>query len=101
MDVAEAILRLVSEAAPYGVWHATSQGETTWFGFTQAIFRGLGLDPERVLPTTTDQFPRPAPRPAYSVLGHDAWRMARIAPLPHWEESLAKALPDIVAEPAS
>jgi dTDP-4-dehydrorhamnose reductase len=34
------------------------------------------------------------------VLGHDAWRMARIAPLPHWEESLAKALPDIVAEPA-
>jgi dTDP-4-dehydrorhamnose reductase len=98
MDVAEAILRLVSEAAPYGVWHATSQGETTWYGFTRAIFSGLGLDPERVLPTTTDQFPRPAPRPAYSVLGHDAWRMARIAPLPHWEESLSKALPDVAAE---
>ena len=97
MDVAEAILRLVREGAPYGVWHATSQGETTWHGFTQAIFSELGLDPERVRRTTTDAFPRPAPRPAYSVLGHDAWRMARIAPLPPWRESLSRALPDVVA----
>jgi len=98
MDVAEAILRLVGESAPFGVWHATSQGETTWHGLTRAIFAELGLDPQRVQPTTTDAFPRPAPRPAYSVLGHDAWRMARIAPLPHWQESLAKALPDVVEE---
>lgn len=96
MDVAEAVLRLVQADAPFGVWHATSQGETTWHGFTQEIFTGLGLDPRRVHPTTTDRFPRPAPRPAYSVLGHDAWRMARIAPLPPWRESLAKALADVV-----
>ena len=96
LDVADAILRLVGQGAPYGVWHATSQGETTWHGFTQAIFTELGLDPARVRPTTTDAFPRPAPRPAYSVLGHDAWRMARIAPLPHWRESLSRALPDVV-----
>ncbi len=96
MDVAEAVLRLVEADAPFGVWHATSQGETTKHGFTREIFSLLGLDPERVLPTTSDAFPMPAPRPAYSVLGHDAWRMARIAPLPHWRESLAKALPDVV-----
>jgi dTDP-4-dehydrorhamnose reductase len=98
MDVAEAILRLVEARAPFGVWHATSQGDTTWYGFTRQIFAGLGLDPDRVHPTTTDKFPRPAPRPAYSVLGHDAWRMARIAPLPHWQESLAMALPDVVEQ---
>ncbi|QGN57940.1 dTDP-4-dehydrorhamnose reductase [Nostocoides sp. HKS02] len=98
MDVAEAIVRLVGASAPFGVWHATSEGETTWFDFTRQIFAGLGLDPQRVQPTTTDKFPRPAPRPAYSVLGHDAWRMARIPLLPQWQESLAKALPDVVEQ---
>ena len=99
MDVAAAILRLVAQGAPYGVWHATSQGETTWCGFARAIFEGLGHDPVRVQGITTDQYPVPAPRPAYSVLGHDAWRMARIAPLPNWRESLTKALEHGVAEP--
>jgi dTDP-4-dehydrorhamnose reductase len=97
MDVAQAILRLVDDGAPFGVWHATSQGETTKYGLAREIFRGLGLDPERVRPTTSDAFPLPAPRPAYSVLGHDAWRMTRIAPLPDWRESPAASLADEVA----
>jgi dTDP-4-dehydrorhamnose reductase len=78
------------------VWHGTSSGETTWHAFAREIFRQLGLDPSRVEPTTTDAFPRPAPRPAYGVLGHEGWRMARLAPLPDWRESLAKALPSVV-----
>jgi dTDP-4-dehydrorhamnose reductase len=99
MDVAEAIHRLVESRAPFGVWHATSQGLTTWHGFAREVFRLQGLDPERVRPTTTAEFPRPAPRPAYSVLGHDAWRMARLPLLPRWEDSLARALPDVLAPP--
>jgi dTDP-4-dehydrorhamnose reductase len=96
VDLADAIVRLVTSNAPTGVWHGTSQGETTWHGLAQETFRLLGLDPARVEPTTTDAFPRPAPRPAYSVLGHEGWRMARLAPLPHWRESLARALPTVV-----
>ncbi|HEY7718281.1 MAG TPA: dTDP-4-dehydrorhamnose reductase, partial [Pedococcus sp.] len=96
VDVADAVVRLVTSDAPFGVWHGTSQGETTWHGFTREIFTLLGLDPERVQPTTTDAFPRPAPRPAYSVLGHGAWERAGLAPLPHWRDSLAKALPTVV-----
>ncbi len=98
MDVADAILRLVGDGAPFGVWHATSQGETTWHGFAREIFTQLGLDAGRVQPISSAQFPAAAPRPAYSVLGHDAWRMAGVAPLPHWRDSLAKALPDVVAQ---
>ncbi len=97
-DVAQAILRLVTADAPFGVWHATSQGDTTKHGLTRAIFEELGLDPARVTPTTSAAFPLPAPRPAYSVLGHDAWRMTRIAMLPPWRESLAQALPDVVGK---
>ena len=99
VDVARAILRLVAADAPFGVWHATSQGDTTKHGLTRAIFEELGLDPARVTPTTSDAFPLPAPRPAYSVLGHDAWRMTRIAMLPPWRESLAQALPELVGHP--
>jgi dTDP-4-dehydrorhamnose reductase len=96
VDLAGAILRLVEADAQFGTYHGTSSGQTTWFGFAQAIFAELGLDCARVLPATTDAFPRPAPRPAYSVLGHEAWRGAAIDPLPSWRKSLTKALPLVV-----
>jgi len=93
VDLAASIVRLVEAGAPFGTYHGTSAGETTWYGFAQAIFAELGLDPARVKPTTTDAFPRPAPRPAYSVLGHEAWRGAALDPLPSWRTSLTKAVP--------
>jgi len=93
VDLAGAIVRLVEAEAQFGTYHGTSSGETTWFGFAQAIFAELGLDSARVMPTTTDAFPRPAARPAYSVLGHEAWRGAALDPLPSWRKSLTRALP--------
>jgi dTDP-4-dehydrorhamnose reductase len=92
-DVAAAIVALVRAAAPAGTYHATSSGETTWCGLARAVFEELGADPSRVRPTTTDRFPRPAPRPAYSVLGHDAWHRAGLAPIRHWREALAESFP--------
>lgn len=96
-DLARQIVTLVDADAPAGVYHGTSSGETTWFDFTRAIFAGAGLDPQRVLPTTTDKFPRPAPRPAYSVLGHDKWASIGVEPIRHWQEALDEALPLILA----
>jgi len=93
VDLAGAIIALVEAEAPFGIYHGTASGETTKFGFTQAIFAELGLDPERVKPTTSDAFPLPAPRPAYSVLGHQTWGRAGLDPLPPWQESLTRALP--------
>jgi dTDP-4-dehydrorhamnose reductase len=92
VDLANAIVRLVEAEVSFGTYHGTSSGETTWFGFAQAIFAELGLDPARVMPTTTDAFPRPAPRPAYSVLGHDAWQRAGLAPIREWSDSLAASM---------
>ena len=95
-DLAEAIVRLVDTDAPGGVWHGTGGGETTWFGFARAIFEELGLDPERVTPTTTEAFPRPAPRPAYSVLDHARWDQAGLDPLPDWRDALRRAAPTVL-----
>ncbi|MFW5469315.1 dTDP-4-dehydrorhamnose reductase [Knoellia sp. CPCC 206435] len=95
-DLADAVIRLVDSEAPAGLWHGTGGGETTWFGFARAVFEELGLDPERVGPTTTDAFPRPAPRPAYSVLGHDRWAEAALDPLPDWRDALRRAAPEVL-----
>jgi dTDP-4-dehydrorhamnose reductase len=78
-------------AAPPGAYHGTASGQTTWFGFARAIFEEAGLDPDRVRPTSSDRFVRPARRPAYSVLGHGRWADAGLGPLPDWRTTLAKA----------
>jgi dTDP-4-dehydrorhamnose reductase len=78
--------------APSGVYHGTCAEQTTWFGLARAAFELTGLDPERVRPTTSDKFVRPAPRPAYSVLGHERWAAAGLEPMPAWREALREHL---------
>ncbi|MBI5160214.1 MAG: sugar nucleotide-binding protein, partial [Micrococcales bacterium] len=90
-DLARKIVAVVEADAPAGVYHATSGGRTSWYGFARAIFEEAGLDPERVLATTSADFVCPAPRPAWSVLGHDAWGRTGIAPIRDWREALAAA----------
>ena len=95
-DLALGIIRIVDSGAPFGIWHGTSAGQTTWHGFARAVFEELGLDPERVQPIPTSAFPTPAPRPAYSVLAHDRWTGAGLEPLPPWREALHRAAPTVL-----
>ena len=90
--VALADAALADHAAP-GTYHGTASGETTWYGLARAVFTLRGLDPERIRPTTSDRFRRPAPRPAYSVLAHQRWVVAGLQPLADWRSALAEALP--------
>jgi dTDP-4-dehydrorhamnose reductase len=87
-DLARALVELARSDARPGTYHCTGSGDTTWCGFARAIFEELGADPARVLAITTEEFPRPAPRPAYSVLSDSAWRAAGLAPLPPWRDAL-------------
>ena len=96
-DLADLVVRLVEAQAPAGTYHGTSSGEVSWHGFTEEIVRTLGKDPAMVSPTTSDAFQRPAPRPAYSVLGHEALLVAGVEPIGHWAERWTVAAPEVLA----
>jgi dTDP-4-dehydrorhamnose reductase len=106
-DVAAQICALIDTRATPGVYHATSSGQTSWFGFAEEIFAlYAGQDqsqghPERERltprPITTADYPTPAARPAYSVLGHDAWQAAGITPIGDWKDALHRAFPAVLA----
>jgi dTDP-4-dehydrorhamnose reductase/4-ketoreductase len=81
-----------------GVFHATGSGEASWYELAREVFRLLGADPERVRPTTSAAFVRPAPRPAYSALAHGRWQELGLPPLRDWQSALRDALPLIRKE---
>ncbi len=88
VDVAELVCRLVEGRAPSGTWHATSAGETSWFGFARRVVESAGLPPEMVSATTSAESAGAdrAQRPSYSVLAHDKLHAHGIEPIGPWEE---------------
>ncbi len=100
-DVAGQIIALARLEAAGGIYHATSSGEATWFEFAREIFRLLGADTARVRPAKSSEFPRPAPRPSYSVLGHEALSALGIEAIAHWRRALRRAFPVLMARSRS
>ncbi len=95
-DLAVAIRRLAVARVP-GTYHVTNQGDTTWYGFVREILEAAGHDPGKVRPITTAELdpPRPAPRPANSVLDNAALRLGGLPLLPHYRDSLDRLLVEL------
>jgi dTDP-4-dehydrorhamnose reductase len=93
-DLAPAIVTLGLDRRP-GIFHVTNSGATTWWGLVRAVLAAAGADPERVRAISTAELdpPRPAPRPAYSVLDNMALRLSGLPALPDWEDGLARLVP--------
>lgn len=85
-------LALAADRVPPGVLHCVNSGSTTWCGLARAVFTELGADPARVRPCSTAQFPRPAPRPANSVLDTTSWTAAGLPALRPWRHALSAAV---------
>jgi dTDP-4-dehydrorhamnose reductase len=86
LDLARFLLELV-KSDYYGIYHASNSGVCSWYEFAKAIFEERRLN-VHVEPCTTEEFPRPAPRPAWSVLDHGAIRAHGFEPLRPWREAL-------------
>ncbi|TDC45411.1 dTDP-4-dehydrorhamnose reductase [Actinomadura sp. KC345] len=92
-DVAARVVALARQPDACGIFHATNSGEATWYELAREVFSLVGADPDRVRPTTTEAFGGPAPRPAYTVLGHGRWERLGAGPLRPWRSALRRALP--------
>ncbi|MFF2451818.1 dTDP-4-dehydrorhamnose reductase [Isoptericola sp. NPDC058082] len=95
-DLTDLIARLVEAGVPAGTYHGTASGRTSWFGFARRVLASASLDTP-LEPTTSDAFVRPAPRPAFSVLGHDALRAAGVEPIGDWAERWDAAAAEVLA----
>jgi dTDP-4-dehydrorhamnose reductase len=93
-DLADGLiaLALAADRVPSGVLHCVNAGSTTWFELARAVFTEIGADPDRVRRCSTAEFPRPAPRPANSVLDTTGWAAARLPELRHWRQALRAAV---------
>lgn len=88
VDLTNVIFKLLASDA-YGTYHGTCQGQCSWYEFACEIFRQAGKE-ITVVPVTTDEFPRPAKRPAHSVLDNYMLRMTVGDPMRTWQEALAE-----------
>ncbi|HEX6235728.1 MAG TPA: dTDP-4-dehydrorhamnose reductase [Acidimicrobiales bacterium] len=97
-DLAVAIRRLAAWRIP-GLFHVTNQGAVTWYELARAILAAAGHDPGKVRPISTAELdpPRPAPRPANSVLDNAALRLAGLPLLPPYGESLDRLVARLTA----
>jgi dTDP-4-dehydrorhamnose reductase len=93
-DLAGAVTVLATERLP-GIFHVTNQGVTSWYEFAREVLSAAGQDPARVEPIMTADLvpPRPAPRPANSVLDNAALRLSGLPLLPDWRDALARLVP--------
>ena len=89
LAVARALRNILNRPELVGTFHLTCEGEATWAEFAREIFKNLKID-QKVVPCTTDEFPRPAPRPANSRLEKMMLRLAGLPAMPHWQEALAE-----------
>ena len=102
IDLAEQIVSSIEAQLHFGIYHATNSGQASWFEFAQEIFRLCGASVDRVVRTDSSSFIRPAKRPAYSVLGHDAWGAigatgGSAEAMRDWKIALREAMPAIIS----
>ena len=92
-DIANQIIN-ITNCHEYGLYHATSQGNCSWYEFARNIFELANVDVKLKI-AGPDEFPIKIPRPLYSVLENNALRATNLDIMPHWYDALKKFLKSI------
>lgn len=90
VDLADIIHQALEKKIPFGIYHTTNTGFTTWYGFTQEIYKQAGISC-KVKPVTSEEFVRPAKRPKNSKMSKDKILSEGIT-IPAWEDALRRYL---------
>jgi dTDP-4-dehydrorhamnose reductase len=91
-DLAKAIMAAIAQGIQPGVYHFSNEGVISWYDFTKAIHRIVGITSCHVRPLHTAEYPTPAKRPAYSVLDKTKIKETYNIEIPYWEESLKECI---------
>lgn len=91
LAVARGLREILKRPNLTGTFHMTCEGEATWYEFARQIFDEMHIVQE-IHPCRTDEYPRPAPRPANSRLDKMMLRISGLPPMPHWKDALAEFL---------
>jgi dTDP-4-dehydrorhamnose reductase len=97
-DLASQIYTMIDKNLTPGIYHGTNSGQASWFEVAQIVFSLLGQNVMRVEPISSEEFTRPAIRPAYSVLGHDNWNLKGVNPMKNWQTALEEAFPALLKD---
>jgi len=92
-DVCRQVLQIL-ETDLYGIYHCTCEGECTWYEFTCSIMKHFKM-PVTVIPCTTEEFPRPAPRPEYAVLENKNLKSINMNRMETWERAFDSFLSEV------
>lgn len=84
VGLANVITSFIKTPKPHGIYHVCGSGSTSWYRFTRKIMKFMDID-IKVTPVTSEELPRPAKRPAYSIMDNDGL-------CPDWQESLEEYL---------
>ena len=95
-DLAEHIVSLIKNQAPFGIFHGTNSGVASWYDLTVEIYTQLGVDTSLVSPVPTSEYPTKAVRPQFSVLGHAHTLNCGVSEMQDWKTALQESLPNIV-----
>lgn len=90
VDLADIIYQAIEKKIPYGIYHTTNQGFTTWYEFTKEIFKQANISC-KINPVTSEEFPRPAKRPKNSQMSKNKILEAGIT-IPTWQDGLQRYL---------
>jgi dTDP-4-dehydrorhamnose reductase len=90
IDLSKCIVELM-ETSKFGVYHVSNSGSCSWFEFAREVFQQMNI-PININPCTTEEFPRPAKRPKYSVMDHMGLRINKFNEMPHWKNALNQYL---------
>lgn len=96
-DLAPAVMGAITAGAT-GILHLTNQGAVTWYGLARMVLDMAGVEDAELSPCTTAEFPRPATRPANSVLDSERLEELGLEPMPHFEPALRRAVAMLEAQ---
>ncbi len=95
-DLAYAIIEVLEKKPDPGIYHVTNAEFCSWFEFAKEIAKSLKIDENKITPTTSDKYIRPAKRPSYSVLSNEKWVKSGLKPLPSWKNSWQNAAASVL-----